>query len=69
MEFTSSIASNRNVIQTIVEGNVGWIVSSTITTGKYKDREINSTGAELMVLRQQNGMWKIVAIHWSSHGN
>jgi hypothetical protein len=27
---------------------------------------VNSTGAELMVLRRDGDGWRIVAIHWSS---
>jgi len=69
IDFTSNVTSRRKVIRTFVDGNVGWIISSTTVTGRYKGREINSTGAELMVLRQQNEMWNIVAIHWSSHSN
>ncbi len=66
MEFSSSITSERKIIRTTVEGNTAWIVSSSLATGNYKDHEINSKGAELLVLKQQNGEWKIEAIHWST---
>ncbi len=68
MNFVSSITTKRKVIRSVVEGNTGWIISTSISTGKYKDRDINSSGAELMVVKRQNDDdWKIAAIHWSSH--
>jgi hypothetical protein len=30
------------------------------------DRDIDSQGAELMVLTRRGGRWMIAAIHWSS---
>ena len=36
------------------------------TTGTYRERAINSAGAELMVLSRTADGWNIRAIHWSS---
>jgi len=47
-------------------GDVAWIATEGSTTGKYKDRVIDSVSTETMVLRRMNGAWKIVHIHWSS---
>lgn len=47
-------------------GDVAWIATGGTTTGKYKDRLIDSVSTETMVLRRTNGAWKIVHIHWSS---
>lgn len=47
-------------------GDVAWIATEGTTTGKYKDRVIDSVSTETMVLRRTNGAWKIVHIHWSS---
>ncbi len=47
-------------------GDVAWIATEGTTTGKYKERVINSVSTETMVLRRANGAWKIVHIHWSS---
>ena len=47
-------------------GDFAWIATESITTGTYKDHAINSKSTETMVLRRQNGSWKIEHVHWSS---
>jgi len=36
------------------------------TTGEYRGRAINSFGTETMVMRRDQGQWRIIHIHWSS---
>lgn len=36
------------------------------TTGEYRGRAINSLGTETMVMRRDQGQWRISHIHWSS---
>ena len=66
MEFSAAVRSIRDVIQAVVEGDVGWVISSSTVKGEFWGREINSAGVELMVLSTESGSWKIRAIHWSS---
>ena len=66
MEFSAAVTSKREVIQAVIEGDAGWVVSSSTMTGEFRGREINSAGVELMVLSKESGSWKIRAIHWSS---
>lgn len=47
-------------------GDLAWIATESTTTGTYKDRAINSVSTETMVLRRENGSWRIAHIHWSS---
>ena len=47
-------------------GDVAWIATESTTTGTFKDRPINSRSTETMVLRRENGAWRIAHIHWSS---
>lgn len=49
-----------------VEGNMAWVTSKTKMTGTYSGREIDLSSLELAVLKKENGMWKVVALHWSS---
>ena len=76
-EFTShhmgadmayAAATNRETTesQTTLAGDVAVVMNRTKTTGTYGDREINSTGAETVVLRKADSGWRIVHIHWSS---
>ncbi|TFB13252.1 nuclear transport factor 2 family protein [Candidatus Marinimicrobia bacterium MT.SAG.4] len=69
MEFSAAVSGKREVIEAVTEGNIGWVVSSSSMVGEFRGREINSIGAELIVLLKENGSWKIRAIHWSSRKN
>jgi ketosteroid isomerase-like protein len=49
-----------------VRGDAAWVSSTSTTTGEYRGRQVNSSGAELMVLARTPQGWRIAAIHWSS---
>ena len=49
-----------------VVGDLAWIATESTTTGTFKDRPINIRSTETMVLRRENGAWRIAHIHWSS---
>ncbi|MFY0685191.1 MAG: nuclear transport factor 2 family protein [Balneola sp.] len=65
-KFLSAI-NREGVSQEIsVEGNMAWVTSKTKMTGTYSGREIDMSSLELAVLKKENNLWKIVALHWSS---
>lgn len=66
MRFAQAVPRERGDIEVSVLGDVAWAHSTSITQGQMGDREINSQGAELVVLAREGGVWKIKAIHWSS---
>lgn len=66
MRFAQAVSRERGEIHVTVMGNVAWAHSTNVTSGRMGDREINSQGAELMVLAREDGQWRIKAIHWSS---
>jgi len=49
-----------------VEGNLATIMRVELVTGTFKERPINSRSVETMLLRNTDGKWRIVHIHWSS---
>lgn len=49
-----------------MKGDMAWVMSVETVTGTYRTRAINSRSVETMILRQVNGQWRIVHIHWSS---
>ncbi len=49
-----------------VEGNAAWATSTSTVQGEFRGLQINSQGAELMVLRRTPEGWRIAAVHWSS---
>lgn len=66
MRFARAVTRERGEIEVTVVGDVAWAHSTSTTAGRLGDREIDSRGAELMVLSRTDGVWRIRAIHWSS---
>lgn len=66
MAYASAVPAKQGDISVFVHGDVAWAVSSSTRQGTYREREVNSTGAELMVLVRDMGAWRVAAVHWSS---
>lgn len=66
IKFAKAVSRERGEIRVRVHGAVAWASSTSISRGTIRDREINSQGAELMVLHRTADGWQIEAIHWSS---
>ena len=66
MSFAKAVPSVRTVTGVRVRGDAAWVTSSSVTQGESNGRQINSVGAELVVLTREAGAWKIRAVHWSS---
>jgi ketosteroid isomerase-like protein len=69
MEFSAGVPAERTVVQAVVEGDAAWVISKSLSKGKFRDHDIDATGAELIVLSKEGDAWKIRAIHWSSYNN
>ena len=65
--FARAVGSTREVRAVTLRGNAAWVVATSRTTGTFEGRAIDSEGAELMVLTRTGDVWRIAAIHWSSH--
>lgn len=65
--FAKAVPSTRGTMTVTISGDAAWVSSTSTTQGTYKDRTINSAGAELVVVTRVAGVWRIRAIHWSSH--
>ena len=66
MEFASAVSATRHIERVTVVGNAAWIIATSTARGRFREREVNSLGAELMVLTRTAAGWRITAIHWSS---
>ena len=66
MAFASAVARERGPVEVTVNGDVAWAVSTSLSQGTYRDRPVDSRGAELVVLTREEGAWRIQAVHWSS---
>ena len=66
ISYAKSMKTARGPIKVSVRGDVAWASSTSTTTGESRGRQVNSAGAELMVLTRTAAGWRISAIHWSS---
>ncbi len=66
IQFAQAVPTRRSTMQVTVSGDVAWASSTSVTQGTFRERAINSAGAELMVLSRTATGWVIRAIHWSS---
>lgn len=64
--FARAIKAQRAPRAITVTGDVAYSVATSTTKGTYKDKPVDTAGAELIVARRIDGAWKIAAIHWSS---
>jgi ketosteroid isomerase-like protein len=66
MRFSSAVKRERGPVEVVVRGDVAWAMSTSRAVGTVGEREIDSRGAELVVLSRGDDGWRIEAIHWSS---
>jgi ketosteroid isomerase-like protein len=64
--FARAVAREPQTTEVRIAGEVAWVTSTSVTSGTFRDRPVNSTGVELMVLSRTPSGWAIRAIHWSS---
>jgi len=66
MKFLQAMNIERSEHQVLVYGKTAVSMSRTKVSGTYEDKAISYEGMETLVLTtQENGVWKIVHIHWS----
>jgi len=66
IEFAKAVRSERTIMSYARQGAVAWLVSTSTAIGKFDGRDINSVGAELMIMSRAQKTWQIRAVHWSS---
>ena len=66
INFARGVPSQRSDVRVVIRGDAAWATSTSTATGEFRGRQINSRGAELMVLSREPDGWKIRAVHWSS---
>jgi len=66
IEFARAVPNTNTVIRVAVDGRTAWVTSASASRGQFETRQIDSVGAELMVLTKRGKVWRIAAVHWSS---
>lgn len=69
IDFAKAVPSTKGAFIVRQEGNVAWTSSVSRSTGRMHSTDVDTEGAELMVLVKEGEQWKIRAIHWSSHSH
>lgn len=64
--FARAVRREGGPLRVVARGDVAWATSTSTVHGTYRDRPVNSTSVELMVLERTSRGWRIAAIHWSS---
>jgi ketosteroid isomerase-like protein len=64
--FARAVPRETGAVRVSVHGDVAWASSTSVARGRYRDRDVNSQSAELVVLQRSGDGWVISAIHWSS---
>ncbi|HEX4872586.1 MAG TPA: nuclear transport factor 2 family protein [Nevskiaceae bacterium] len=49
------------------DGNVAWVLSTTLTEGRFGEDRLALEGAESVMLRRDGESWRIMHVHWSAH--
>lgn len=66
MAFARAVEAEREAVRVHVRGDMAWVASTSRRVGRFRDRDLDLRGAELMVLTRTPAGWRIAAIHWSS---
>ena len=66
IKFTRSVVGTAGPTRVLVAGEVAWATSTSRVVGRFEGRQVDSQGAELVVLSRASAGWRIRAIHWSS---
>lgn len=66
VRFLQAMTRDPKARQVHVVGDVAYVASTSRLHGSYRDRDIDLSSAELMVLRRTIEGWRVAAIHWSS---
>ena len=64
--LAKAIVSTRTPLRVLVQGDLATSTSTSVTKGTFRDRAVDSAGAELIVARRTAQGWRISAIHWSA---
>ncbi len=69
VRFLQAMAREPKSRQAHMVGDVAYVASTSRLHGTYRDRDVDLSSAELMILRKTAEGWKVAAIHWSSRSN
>jgi ketosteroid isomerase-like protein len=66
IQFEKQVTGKRSPWQVTFEDDTAWGIATTEYDGTFEGSPVNFVSAQLAVLTQQDGAWRIRSIHWSS---
>jgi ketosteroid isomerase-like protein len=66
MAFMKSMDRELLSQRVIESGDSAIVVTRSRVRGMYKEKEIDLSSTETLVMKKEGGDWKVVHIHWSS---
>lgn len=66
MNYLSGLTKEIISQKVFEQGDLAIVTSVSQLTGTYRDKAINSSNTETLVLKRNDNHWKIIHIHWSS---
>ena len=67
-KFLSSMKREVESQNVSIKGNIAWISTKTHLSGNYNERKLDLNSLELAILKKEESIWNIMALHWSSAG-
>ena len=65
-EFSQAVSSLTTRRSGHADGAFAWIASEGAYSGTYRGKAVSQVTTETMILRREQGGWRIVHVHWSS---
>lgn len=67
VRYARAVRVNRTIQSVTTGESAAWIATTIEATGTYREQPVNAVGTELFVLSRDGEIWRIRALHATSH--
>lgn len=64
MAFLPNVTSTTLDRKTNQAGDLAWVITHSRTQGQYRDKPIDETSREMLVMKHDGHAWRVTLIHW-----
>lgn len=64
MAFLPNVTNTTLDRKTSQAGDLAWVITHSRTQGEYKDKPIDETSREMLVMKHDGHAWRVTFIHW-----
>ena len=65
--FLSAMNSEVRSRHVFHSGDMATVITRSRIHGTYKEKELDLSSTETLVMKNDHGQWKVIHIHWSSN--